>query len=183
MEHFHENIFGYMSCHKLYKRMVEQAQNGAVFVELGVYRGKSAAFMAVEIIKSGKKIEFYAVDHFKGSPELMSDSEIAAGELFQKTKERLEKVSNVIKFLPLASIDAAKVFADESIDFIYIDAAHEYDDVKADIKAWYPKVKRGGIISGDDYAIHSHPGVRKAVDEIFPDADKEDVMWLYKKPE
>ena len=65
------------------------------------------------------------------------------------------------------SVEAAKDIPDESLDFVYIDGAHDYDNVKADIKAWAPKVKIGGIIAGDDF--YSFPsgkgGVMQAVTE------------------
>lgn len=49
------------------------------------------------------------------------------------------------------SVEAAKQVSDGSLDFVYIDGAHDYANVKADIEAWAPKVKIGGIISGDDF--------------------------------
>jgi hypothetical protein len=47
---------------------------------------------------------------------------------------------------------------------VFIDAAHDYDNVKADILAWYPKCK--GVIAGHDYFL-TYPGVMNAVDELF----------------
>lgn len=87
----------------------------------------------------------------------------------------------VVRMLPVPSLDAAAMFADASIDFVYIDGAHEYDDLKADIIAWGPKVKNGGIIAGDDYGVGQYPDVKRVVDEIFPSAVKEGVVWIYTK--
>lgn len=58
--------------------------------------------------------------------------------------------------------------ADGLLDFVFIDAQHDYDSVKRDIELWTPKVKRGGLISGHDYD-DKFDGVRRAVDEAFPD--------------
>ena len=49
------------------------------------------------------------------------------------------------------SVEAAKGFAEASIDWLFIDGDHTYDGCLADLEAWYPKVRPGGLISGDDY--------------------------------
>ena len=54
-------------------------------------------------------------------------------------------------FIEKFSADAVKDFDDESLDFVYIDGDHCFEAVVADISMWLPKVRKGGIISGDDY--------------------------------
>jgi hypothetical protein len=61
------------------------------------------------------------------------------------------------------SEEAAGVIPDGSLDMVYIDAIHLYPHVKHDIELWLPKLREGGIISGDDYNIEE---VRRAVDEF-----------------
>ena len=63
------------------------------------------------------------------------------------------------------SVDVAKYIVDESLDFVYIDADHSYEAVKADINYWAPKVKSGGVLSGHDYFEADYLGVIRAVDE------------------
>jgi len=58
------------------------------------------------------------------------------------------------------------VLNDIKIDYLHIDAGHSYENVKEDIKHWYPKVRPGGVMAGDDYH-HTWPGVVKAADEAF----------------
>lgn len=65
----------------------------------------------------------------------------------------------------------ASQFEDDYFDFIMIDAGHSYDDVAADLSAWWPKLKAGGCFSGDDYANTNNPtegayGVVEAVNEF-----------------
>ena len=64
------------------------------------------------------------------------------------------------------SIDAARQIDDASLDAVYIDALHDYESVKADIIAWRPKLRAGGILAGHDYGPHA-PGVVRAVDELI----------------
>lgn len=65
------------------------------------------------------------------------------------------------------SVEAARSFADNSLDFVFIDADHSYDAVMADIAAWQPKVKPGGWLGGHDYHPKKFPGVVKAVRQVF----------------
>lgn len=58
------------------------------------------------------------------------------------------------------SVDAAKDVADQSLDFVYIDGSHQYDAVMADLEAWVPKVRSGGVVSGHDYRrFPNKPGI------------------------
>ena len=50
-----------------------------------------------------------------------------------------------------SSVDAAKDFIDECLDWVYIDSDHGYGFVKEDIESWFPKVRKGGVVSGHDY--------------------------------
>lgn len=68
---------------------------------------------------------------------------------------------------PQTSQNAARFFRDKGLrpDLIYVDASHEYDDVLADLHAWYPLLSEHGMIFGDDYCKHWH-GVMDAVDRF-----------------
>jgi hypothetical protein len=74
--------------------------------------------------------------------------------------------------------------ADGSLDFIYIDAGHSYEEVKADIEAWLTKLKHAphAIIAGHDYNDRQFPGVKQAVDEAFGDKVQYQGHVWYVKP-
>jgi hypothetical protein len=69
-----------------------------------------------------------------------------------------------------ASTTASTFFADRSLDWVHLDARHDYDNVTADIGAWRPKVKVGGWLSGDDYDEIKWPEVVRAVTACLPGA-------------
>ena len=197
MPHFYKEISGFFHCEPLYKRVVEEAKDGAVFVEVGVWRGQSAAYMGVEIANSGKRITLHAVDSFTGTADGRSDSSVAnhVGQLdaarFNSAKRVLAPVSDHVKVVRGMSADVATRFADGSLDFVFLDADHTEAGCRADILAWLPKGKPGGLLAGDDYC---HPevgdGVRNAVDALLPGAvvperfeDHVSGWWEYRVPE
>ena len=49
------------------------------------------------------------------------------------------------------SLDVARQFKDNFFDFIYLDARHDYDGIKEDLEAWWPKLKTGGLMAGHDF--------------------------------
>ncbi len=75
------------------------------------------------------------------------------------------------------SYNAVKRYKDQSLDFVYIDASHKYEDVKIDLNGWLPKVKEGGLIAGHDYVEFKGFGVIKAVDEFIIENNFEMVIF------
>jgi hypothetical protein len=78
----------------------------------------------------------------------------------------------------MTSLEAAKLYPDNSLDFVLIDASHDYPSVHADILAWLPKVKSGGILAGDDLPWF---GVKRAVDELLPGYKNCRAYWVFNK--
>lgn len=150
-------IFGYSRYINFYNVVVEHAQDDAVFVEVGSFLGQSTAALAQLIRNSKKNIKLYAVDLFELSD--FSDEPHAqviqehGGDFYAAFKHNLQSSNVLDSVTPIkaSSLEAASQFEDRSISFLMIDASHKYSDVVDDIEAWYPKVKLGGIIAGDDY--------------------------------
>jgi hypothetical protein len=87
-------------------------------------------------------------------------------KIYDKAKKRLTPFN--CQIIRDRSMNAVKMSADESLDFVFIDAAHDYDSAKEDIEHWSKKVKKGGIVSGHDYnnGLRGQPrGVKGAVNE------------------
>lgn len=177
MEHFYHLTEGedWFTYPNLYTQIVRIAPDKAHFVEVGVWKGRSAAFIAVEIINSKKSITLDLVDTWQGSEEHLP----LQYDLFEVFKKNIEPVAPYVNIKRMDSVSAASTYKDKSLDFVFIDAAHDYENVKADILAWMPKVKSGGHLAGHDYP--SWPGVKQAVDEIIgaENIESAESCWLY----
>jgi len=187
MEHFYENIGeDWFTYGEIYSEMVNKFQNGSHFVEIGSWRGRSAAYMAVEIINSGFDIKFDCVDTWEGSVEHKEHNLVKNSTLWDDFKKNIFPVKHVINPIKLKSTIASKNYADNSLDFVFIDAGHSYREVVEDILNWLPKVKINGFIGGHDYLSEENQfccaGVNNAVNEIFgDDVTARNHSWLHQK--
>ena len=165
---------------ELYSRMVRKFPSDSTFVEVGSWKGKSAAYMAVEIENSNKDIRFYCVDTWEGSVE---HDHIDLSNLHQTFLDNMRPVEHRYIPLKMTSLEASRKFKDNSLDFVFLDASHEYEDVKKDILAWLPKVKPGGVLAGHDYyeGGEYHPGVKLAADELLGDFEASENCFVYHK--
>ena len=171
MKHYYESISGFFDFQDVYEEQVKLARDGHTFLEIGTYRGKSAAFLAVEIINSGKCILLDVVDPWDGRdcPGLLpgganEDPDISSsGSTFEVFSKNIEPVAHLIHVNSMTSLQASLLYDDESLDFIFIDGAHDYDNVIQDMKIWWEKLKPGCVLAGHDFPA---PGVKRAVLEF-----------------
>jgi hypothetical protein len=115
--------------------------------EIGV---DQAAFTEM-LCKENPQAKIYGVDAWQCYPGYREhvDQE-KMNRLYNVSKARLERFANcelIRAFSPYASTH----FQNGELDFVYIDASHVFEHVVADLAAWIPKVRKGGIISGHDY--------------------------------
>lgn len=177
---FGENWFSYPG---LYSGFVRDCPEGGKIVEVGSWKGKSTAYLGVEVVNSNKNIQVYAVDTWLGSNEAahINDQYVKENklyELFLSNMSPVNKDREVVKPIRMKSVEAANMFEDKSVDFVFIDASHEYEDVKADIAAWLPKVKPGGVLAGHDW---NWTEVQRAVVDSLPKAvSAGELCWIYK---
>ena len=117
-------------------------------VEVGVRGGHHSLVMCQEI----NDIDLTCVDIWEGG----------AAKWLEPARKKLALYE--ARFLHMPSMQAVHgFFEDKSLDFVYIDANHEFDYVMEDVIAWSRKVKIGGIISGHDYDRAHLKGVVPAV--------------------
>jgi hypothetical protein len=130
-------------------------------VEIGTYRGQYAS----TLMKLIPFLDLTAVDKFLtygGYKDFhKTDLEIDARK---EAYDRAEKYG--FSIINEWSVDAAKQFEDESLDAIFIDGNHDLLFLADDLRAWVPKVKKGGIVSGHDLFDRRHVGY--GVRELIP---------------
>lgn len=139
------------------------------FVEIGCYTGASCAFMAKQLVERKTPFEFYAVDLWDKVNAETDYDRIIEAPIWQEFEDRLrrENLRDHVRVIQKESALAAADFADGSVDFAFVDANHTEPHVEADIKAWLPKIKVGGMLSGHDYGEPC--GVKAAVDRLLGD--------------
>lgn len=98
------------------------------------------------------------------------DTQNAMNRLFNVVSSNLNKYDGRARLIREKSWVAAEQFQDGMFDLVYIDGDHTYEGVVKDLEAWFPKVRKGGMICGDDIGW---PGVKQAVDEFFIKLKKE----------
>lgn len=127
-------------------------RNYKVGVEVGSFRGE----FANHILKNWNGT-LYMVDVWR---ELDSNSYADISNkkveefIWYDAMKSVKGYEDRALMIRMYSNQASKLFADDSLDFIYIDANHKYEYVKEDIEIWWPKLKSGGMICGHDY-IHT----------------------------
>jgi predicted O-methyltransferase YrrM len=183
MEHFFHKIEGWFTFPGLYKYVVDRFQSGSHFVEVGTWLGQSAAYLAVEILNSNKNIKFDCIDLWEDNEEYKDAQVIKENRFYETFLKNVEPIKDHITPIKLPSLEAVKLYEDNSLDFIFIDASHIYENVKNDIEAWYPKLKSGGILAGHDYCCAD---VGKAVDEFLEKNDYKliihsEMCWGFEK--
>ena len=184
MDHFYTNIQGWFTFPRFYAQIVNESKDFYHFVEVGAWKGKSSVYMAVEIANSNKKIKFDCVDTWEGDLDITASMDepllkIPDG-LYKHFLTNIEPVKDYITPIRNTSVNASKLYEDASLDFVFIDGAHDYDSVKTDIIHWLPKIKKGSILAGHDY---KHLPVKQALSDTLSSgfADYGEDVWFYKK--
>lgn len=169
INHFYNDIDGWFDYQQLYSNVVNISKDSDHFVEIGAWLGKSTAYMAVEIANSNKNIKFDVIDTWQGSANEDIHLEfVKTHDIYKMFLDNMKKgnVSQYVNSIKMTSHEASKLYNDDSLDFVFIDAQHTYDSVMDDLKCWYPKTKSGKIIAGHDYGAGPET-VAKAVNEFF----------------
>jgi len=156
---------------KLYTRVLGRMEfvadlalrDSKVGAEIGVWTGE----FSKELLMIIPGLKLYLVDPWKQLHNIRSRT---VAEMSDEAFEYMYQMVNAatkgynVEILRMTGEKALDCIPDNSLDFVYLDAIHDYEWVKLAIKAWSEKVKLGGVISGHDYDFQ-HPGTVMAVNE------------------
>jgi hypothetical protein len=173
-------IEGWFQWRSAQEEAVLRFPEGSCFVEVGTYLGRSLCSLGEVAAKSSKRFQLVGIDTCQGTgPEGWRQKDYHgaavargggtfAGALHKNVLDC--GYGDTIMLIIADSIAASQLFRDASLDWVHLDARHDYVSVKADIGAWLPKVKPGGWLSGDDYDEVKWPEVVRAVGDLLPRA-------------
>lgn len=165
-------VEGFLHCEEL-EKLIDLACACDV-LEVGSFRGLSAWGMA----STARTLR--CVDTFRANSA--GQEQMPQMTTFTDFNRSISRYSNVTYFIG-TSEDAARLLHDD-YDFIFLDAMHDYENVKADIERWWPFVREGGTMAFHDFGHSDFEGVQRAVEEKFgPVKDNNLVVtlrWIHK---
>lgn len=147
--------------------LASQVPVGGVIVEIGSYKGQSAAYLCTG---SREGVSIYLVDLWDREKldEVSENNQYAvAGKThFKVLVERLRTLGVYDKITPLQGLSVYHgSHWDKPIDLLFIDGDHSYKGVCSDFMIWYSHVKKDGVIAFHDYST-GWPGVQTFIDEV-----------------
>lgn len=151
-------------------------------VEVGVYTAKLSRQLLILL----PRLKLFMVDRWQPYSKIerklnlkttMTYVTSDAWRMIQKKAFlKVKKYGKRASIMKMSSKRASKKFNNRIFDFVFLDGDHGYEAVKRDITRWMKKIKIGGYICGHDYPRKT---VKKAIDEIFPDAEiGDDRTWF-----
>jgi Methyltransferase domain/Glycosyltransferase sugar-binding region containing DXD motif len=176
--------------------VLELVPKRSVGAEIGVFTGRFAS----EIIRVTQPSLLYLVDPWwKAFGELFPDwgeytayGKLSTRAAYEATTARCQTANGTCQLVVEKSFDWLPSLEDQSLDWVYLDSTHEYEDTMAELMLLAKKVKRDGVILGDDWIPtrdHMHHGVFRAVHEFIASTDFRLILagiadqWVLKRTE
>lgn len=150
---------------------------------VGLEIGTAEGFTTEYLLETIPDLQLFGVDPYVEYIDW--DGNMPQAEANYKSIQAIaEKYGERYNHFTTTSDRALTHFDDETLDFVFVDGLHTYDQVKKDIANYYPKIKKGGFIIGHDFARIQD--VNKAVTEFAKKIDKEikhakQDLWYWRK--
>jgi predicted O-methyltransferase YrrM len=189
MKQSYFKIPGWFNYAETYDMIVDQIPEDGKIVEIGSFLGRSTHYLATSLYNANKEnVKIYSVDTFAGSSE---HGNLKLPKDFSHIfKENLKFfIGREMVHVCQGRSDSPEIlnkFEEESIDYIMVDGAHEYEAVMEDIENWWPKLKPTGTMFGDDYNLKAvelavRGGLRKAQSNNYGVNHSSEQTWYCNK--
>lgn len=136
------------------RRIMAQLLNELRFTtgaEIGVAKGEHAEILSQEI----DGLNLYCIDPWEGYSGYTDYLDGRLKGFYTQAQDRLAPYN--CRLIKDYSMNAVKQFENDSLDFVYIDGAHDLRSVIDDMTEWHKKVKPGGILYGHDFKRSKNP--------------------------
>ena len=151
-------------------RWMQDLRMGGAGVELGVQAG----VFAETLLETWPNCSMlHLVDPWKqqsGYVDVANVDDRSQERLMAEASARLARFRGRFRMVRALSYEAVEEFEDGSLDFVYVDAVHDYEGCVRDLCDWWPKIRAGGVLAGHDFLDGALPeglfGVRSAVDRF-----------------
>jgi SAM-dependent methyltransferase len=150
-----------------YRGLVARALAGRTrgrVVEVGCWLGRSTSFIARLCRARGALLT--CVDTWAGSSDRFDAAyreRLAERDIAAEFQAHLLALGVAVDLRREPSFVVAQSFAGESVDLVFLDGSHDHAAIVADLAAWRPALRAGGILAGHDFD-ERHPGVVVAVE-------------------
>jgi predicted O-methyltransferase YrrM len=148
--------------------------------EVGVCKGEFSALL----LKTVPGLKLLCIDPWFAYERLTPER---AEARYAEARARLAGLN--CEIVRQTSLEAVQSVAENSLDFVFIDGAHDFDNVMRDIIEWARRVKPGGIVAGHDYYHFYQSGVVQAVNAyvsahnlVWYVTKEQETTWLWVKP-
>jgi predicted O-methyltransferase YrrM len=169
IRHLVDHVQGWLSSREgaLLYRLARQCRGAGVIVEIGSWEGKSTIWLA-RGAQQGQRVSVYAIDPHTGAANPDPGQAVWTFDNFRRNI-RHAAVDDLVVPLVMTSAAAARDF-DAPVELLFIDGAHDYEDLWTDFVLWFPRLIDGGIIAfHDTMTWSSWDGPRAFVERhIFP---------------
>lgn len=127
----------------------DRVGSAKIMVEVGVDEGAFAVHILEELVRRNVQVErYYAIDPWTGPFAYAGDR---SRDAFLTATRALTKFWPAPRVLQERGDLACRLVEDETADFVFVDAVHDYSHVTTHLELWWPKLRPGGVIAGHDY--------------------------------
>lgn len=194
-----EDTHGWNSDHPIFARLISEVRP-SLLCEVGVWKGASTLTMARAIKEQALPTTILCVDTWLGSAEMWTDQNDPERYLSLRLEHGYPTVyyqflanmvrnqlQDIVVPFPQTSSNATEWLGKVGLEpeLVYLDASHSYLDVMRDIQDWYPIIKPGGLLFGDDFDEYWPDlcsAVKDAAGRLGTPYEIDGNKWIIRKP-